>query len=142
MVKEELESKLRNLQKNLNEVKTKRTSAEHDLEQLEDVIRKIEKKKSEVEEGVNDTLRTIDQRLSAVNPRSKFKVQFRDGAISILNGGSYSSAVSELSDLIKLAKNKYSSKETEITVYKKQIVSIAQEIDTVKQQLVQLGGAI
>ena len=104
--------------------------------------RKIEKKKSEVEEGVNDTLRTIDQRLSAVNPRSKFKVQFRDGAISILNGGSYSSAVSELSDLIKLAKNKYSSKETEITVYKKQIVSIEQEIDTVKQQLVQLGGAI
>ena len=96
MSREELEAELRALERQLRECFNGLENAESEQNDLISAIEKIHQKTNEVENGLQETMRNIDDRLSKVNPNSKFRVRYREQAQKLLMNSSSSSALDEL----------------------------------------------
>lgn len=139
MLKAEIESEIRRLQKQLQDYRSKKKKAESEQRELNTVISKIRQKAEEIERGLQEAISTIERRLDKLNPKSKFKVKYLGKAKGFLQNSSASSAVESTRDAERKAKKKYLELDDTISGYNRKIYGIEQEIEKLKYQLKQMG---
>lgn len=139
MSREELEAELRSLERQLRDCNNGLQNAESEQKDLISAIEKIHKKTTEVENGLQDTMRNIDQRLSNVNPRSKFRARYREQAQKLLFSSNSSSALDELRASERQANNKCLEYDDIIADYRSKISRLKNRIEEIKRTLSQMG---
>ncbi len=139
MLKTEIESEISRLQKQLQGYRSKKKKAESEQQEMDTVISKIRQKTAEIEGGLQETLKTIEIRLSKLNPKSKFKVKYLEKVKGFLQNSSSSSAVENTREAERKAKKKHLELEDTISGYNSKIRSLEQEIEKLNNQLKQLG---
>ena len=134
-----IESKLYKLKKQLEDYRSKKKKAEKEQRELNTVITKIRKKADEIEEGLQETLSTVEKRLKKLNPKSRFRVKYLGKVKEFLLNPSSSSAVADTREAERKAKIKYLDLDDSITYYIKRIRELEREIDDLQKMLKQMG---
>lgn len=134
MTRVEIEAEILRLKAELTDYKVKKKFADSELNKMEDVLGKIRKKEREIEEGLYESLRKIEQKLERVNPKSKFRVNYLKDAKSHLFGSKSSAALQETRDAQSRVKKKIFAQEDKIEGYKAKIKKLEARIEELKSQ--------
>lgn len=135
MTRIEIEAEILLLKKELSEYKWKKKIAESKLEEMEDILQKIRKKEREIEEGLHESIRTIERKLELVNPKSKFRTNYLKEAKSFLLSSRSYAALDETREAQARLKRKIFSQDDKIDYYKTKIRKLESRIDELKNQL-------
>lgn len=134
MLKSEIQEEINRLRRQINSYEESKSQAVSEQKELIAVIDKIGKKAAEIDDGLQQTLSTIDLRLSKVNPNSKFPELYRKAARERLMNSSSSNALAETKEAIQVGQKKCADYDETIKYYSSLIRHTEYEIAQLKRQ--------
>ena len=138
----QLEAKLIELQRRLDDKKENRRKAKQELNKWEDAVEAVQKKIREHEEKIQEGLSVIKAKLANLMDTCKFKDIYLNGITGILNGENGTKVMNMLRDMQQKAKRECLSLDDKIDRYNKEIRALEDEITVVRQQMNALGGEV
>ena len=137
MLKSEIQEQINRVRREIGNYERSRDKAKSEQKELIAVIDKIGKKASEIEDGLQQTLSTIDTKLSRVNQRSRFPELYRAAAKERIMNSKSSNALSETKAAIQSGQKKCSEYDETIKHYSSLIRQKEYELERLKRMLLE-----
>lgn len=138
----QLEAKLIELQRRLDDKKDSRRKAKQELNKWEDAVEVVQKKIKELEDKIQEGLSVIRAKLANLMDGCKFKETYLNGITGRLNGEKGTKVMNMLRDMQQKAKKECLSLDDKIDRYDKEIRALEDEITAVRQQMNVSGGEV
>ena len=134
MLKSEIQEEINRLRRQISSYEKSKSQAVSEQKELIAVIDKIGKKAAEIEDGLQQTLSTIDLKLSKVNPKSRFPELYRNAAKEKIMNSNSSNALAETKEAIQVGQKKCAEYDETIKHYSSLIRQKEYEIEQLKRQ--------
>lgn len=138
----QLEAKLIELQRRLDDKKDSRRKAKKDLDKWEEAVSVIQKSLKEMEEKIQEGLNVIRTRLDRLMGGNRFKETYLNSITQILNGDKGTKVTNILKEAERKAKNNVLNLDDKIERYNKEIKNLENEMTALRGQLNSLGGEV
>lgn len=115
--------------------KYKRRKKRNDLEDLETAINKLQKKRREIEEGLQETANTISRKIDRITGKSKFRVTYYEKAKSMFLNSKSSRALEHTKESERIAKKKLFLIEDDIEALNRSIKKLEKQLEEVTRQI-------
>ena len=135
MLKDEIQEEINRLKRQISNYEKDKNKAVNEQKDLISVIDKIGKKANEIEDGLQQTLTTIDIRLSKVNQNSKFPEFYRNAARERILNSKSSNALSETKAAVQSGKKKCAEYDELIQHYSSLIRNCENEVEQLRRKL-------
>lgn len=122
------------LKQQLSDYKWQRRKKASALEEMEDALQKLQKKRREIEEGLQETSNTISKWLDRIPSKCKFRVTYFEEAKSRFLNPQSSSALEHTRESERTAKNKLIKLEDEVEALDRKIRTTEEQIRQLSQQ--------
>ena len=139
MLDSEIKTEIARLEKQIYIYHKKIKNAKNEQNEIEDSISNLQKRKNEVEQGLNQTFEIIKRRFEALKVKASFKENHYTEVKNIIFGSSSSSVVASIQESLAKAKNKYFELDDDIDEYYKIIKRLENEIYDLKSRLNEAG---
>ena len=134
MLKSEIQEEINRLRRQISSYEKSKSQAVSEQKELIAVIDQIGKKAAEIEDGLQQTLSTIDLKLSKVNPKSRFPERYRNAAKEKIMNSNSSNALAETKEAIQVGQKKCDEYDETIKHYSSLIRQKEYEIEQLKRQ--------
>lgn len=104
------------------------------MDNLLELLDKLDKQEIIIEGALNDTIAIIDKRISSIRS-IKFSERYRENAVKIIRGKESAQALEELATAKISAKNKYIDLENELTAVNDKIANMEEQIKILSNQI-------
>ena len=122
------------LKRKLSDYKWQRRKKASALEEMEDALQKLQKKRREIEEGLQQTANTISKWLDRIPARCKFRVTYYEEAKQRFLNPQSSGALEHTRESVRTAKNKLIRLEDEVEDLDRKIRATEEQIRQLSQQ--------
>lgn len=126
---------LAELKRQLSDYEQQRKDKNVQIESMEDTLERLQKKSSEIEDGLQETINTISRRLDQIPGRNKFRVIYLEQAKSKVMNPQSAKALEHTREAQRQVKSKLSQLEEEVKTLNSKIRTTEDQIWQLSQQL-------
>lgn len=122
------------LKRQLDDYKRQRRKKASAIEDMEDALHKLKKKRREIEEGLQETLNTLSGWMDRIPDKCKFRVTYFEKAKSRFLNPKSSDALEHTRESERMAQNKLITLEDEVEALDRKIWATEEKIRNLTQQ--------